>query len=114
MRIFQMQRISAIALVAFMAIHMVVVHYPPGHLDFSRVLVRLGQPVWKVIDIAFLFAVLVHALTGAYDVMMDVERVTPYKRVFAGLAIVVGIVAFVYGTMTIIAFQPSPEMLAAF
>lgn len=114
MRIFQMQRISAIALVAFMAIHMVVVHYPPGHLDFSRVLVRLGQPVWKVIDIAFLFAVLMHALAGTYDVLMDVERVTPYKRVLAGLAVVVGVVAFVYGTMTIIAFQPSPEMLAAF
>ena len=114
MRIFQMQRISAIALVAFMAIHMVVVHYPPGHLDFSRVLVRLGQPLWKAIDVAFLFAVLVHALTGTYDVLMDLERLTPYKRVLAGLAVVVGVAAFVYGTMTIIAFQPPPELLAGF
>lgn len=112
MRVFQIQRITAIALVAFMALHMVVVHYPPGHIDFSRVLVRLGQPVWKAVDIAFLFAVLLHALTGAYAVLMDLERVAVYKRALAGVAIATGVVAFVYGTMTILAFQPTPELLA--
>ena len=114
MRVFQIQRISAIALLAFMAIHMVVVHYPPGNLDFDRVLVRLGNPLWKAIDIAFLVFVLGHALTGAYAVLIDVEQIYPYKRVLAGLAIVLGIVAMVYGTMTIIAFQPPPELLANF
>jgi succinate dehydrogenase hydrophobic anchor subunit len=107
MRVFITQRLTAVALVLFMTLHMIVVHYPPGHLDFNRVIERLASPVWKGIDILFLLAVLLHALTGAYAVLMDVERVTPYKRVLIGGAVVLGLVAFVYGTMTIIAFDPA-------
>ncbi len=106
MRVFQMQRVSAVALLIFMTIHMIVVHYPPFHVDFSRIIDRMAQPLWKGIDIAFLFFVLMHALTGAYMVLTDVEKVYQYKRVLAWVAVVVGIVAFIYGTQTILAFQP--------
>lgn len=106
MRVFQMQRISAIALLVFLTIHMIVVHYPPFHIDFSRIIDRMGQPLWKAIDIAFLFFVLMHALSGAYVVLTDVERLGRVRRGLAGLAIVIGIVAFVYGAQTILAFQP--------
>lgn len=106
MRIFQLQRFSAIALVIFMTIHMIVVHYPPFHIDFSRIIDRMANPVWKAIDIAFLFAVLIHALTGSYAVLIDYEKVAPFKRVIAGVAVVIFIAAFIYGTMTVLAFQP--------
>ena len=79
MRIFQMQRISAIALLVFMTIHMIVVHYPPFHIDFSRIVERMAQPMWKAIDIAFLFFVLIHALTGAYMVLTDLERFSQFE-----------------------------------
>jgi succinate dehydrogenase / fumarate reductase membrane anchor subunit len=106
MRIFQMQRITAIALLVFLGIHMAVMHYPPWEIDFSKVVAeRLGNPVWKVIDIAFLFFVLVHALAGAYVVLTDIQRVNQFKRVLAGAAIVLGVAAFIYGTLTIMAFQ---------
>jgi succinate dehydrogenase hydrophobic anchor subunit len=113
MRIFLIQRWTAIALVIFLGLHMIVVHYPPGNLDFSRVLIRLESPVWKAIDVAFLFAVLLHALTGTYDVLMDVERVTPMKRVIAGGLILLGIVGFIYGAYTVISFTPSPSLFAS-
>jgi succinate dehydrogenase hydrophobic anchor subunit len=106
MRVFQIQRISAIALLVFLAIHMVVVHYPPFHIDFSRIIDRLGQPLWKAIDIGFLFFVLMHALAGAYVVLTDLQRINRIRRVLAGAAIVLGLIAFVYGAATIIAFQP--------
>ena len=106
MRIFQMQRYSAIALVIFLTIHMIVVHYPPFHIDFSRILERLADPWWKAIDIAFLFFVLMHALTGAYMVLTDLERINVYRRVLAILAVVIGLGAFIYGAQTIMAFQP--------
>lgn len=106
MRVFQLQRISAVALVVFLTIHMIVVHYPPFHIDFDRIVERMADPVWKMIDIAFLAAVLVHALTGAYMVLTDVERVARYKRVLAGLAIVVGMWAMYYGTVTVLSFNP--------
>jgi len=112
MYIFLMQRISAIALLVFLTIHMIVVHYPPFHIDFSQIIQRMDQPIWKAIDIAFLFAVLVHALAGTYVVLTDVERFNKQKRVLAGLAIAIGIIAFIYGTMTVLAFQP-PEIVSA-
>ena len=107
MRIFQMQRVSAIALLVFLGIHMAVMHYPPWEIDFRIVVIeRLSSPIWKVIDIAFLFFVLMHALTGAYMVLTDIQRVGTYKRALAGAAVVLGIAGFVHGTMTIMAFQP--------
>ena len=105
MRFFKMQRYTAIALVFFMALHMVVVHYPPGHLDFSRVLERLVNPVWKVIDIAFLATVLMHGLGGLYDVIIDWEPTIAWRRPLAGAVLVIGLVALTYGTLTILAFN---------
>jgi len=89
-----------------MTIHMIVVHYPPFHIDFSRIIDRMASPVWKGIDIAFLFFVLVHALTGAYQVLTDLQSINRFKRFLAWGAIVAGIVAFYYGTKTVLAFQP--------
>lgn len=109
MRVFQMQRISAIALLFFLTIHMVVTHYPPGHIDFSRIIVRMGDPLWKVIDIAFLFFVLMHALTGAYAVLLDWEKVAAHRRPLAVVAVVIGVAAFIYGAATIAAFDPAAQ-----
>jgi succinate dehydrogenase hydrophobic anchor subunit len=105
MRIFQMQRISAIVLLVFLTIHMTVVHYPPFHIDFSRIIDRMSQPLWKGIDIAFLFFVLVHALTGAYMVLTDLHRFDKYRRALAAAAVVIGLVAFIYGVQTVLAFE---------
>jgi succinate dehydrogenase hydrophobic anchor subunit len=104
MRIFLMQRWSAVALLVFLTLHMVVVHYPPGHIDVDRVLERLDDPLWKAIDIAFLVAVLTHALSGAYMVITDVQRFNVYKRVFAWVGAFTGMLLFIYGTQTILAF----------
>ena len=113
MWVFLMQRVSAIALLVFLTIHMIVVHYPPFHIDFSRIVERMDQPLWKAIDIAFLFLVLIHALLGAYMVLTDVERFDNYKRVLAGAAVVIGIAAFIYGTMTVLAFEAPVAASAA-
>ena len=50
MRIFQMQRFSAIALLVFLTIHMVVVHYPPFHIDFSRIVERMAQELARDLE----------------------------------------------------------------
>jgi succinate dehydrogenase hydrophobic anchor subunit len=112
MRIFLMQRISAIALLFFLTLHMVVVHYPPFHIDFNRILERMANPLWKAIDIVFLFFVLMHALTGAYMVITDVERFGRFKAALAWGAIAIGLFAMYYGTITILAFQPPVEAAA--
>lgn len=106
MRVFQLQRWSALGLLVFLTIHMIVVHYPPFHIDFDRIAERMANPVWKAIDIAFLFTVLIHALTGAYAVLIDVERFSRFKRALAIVAILAGLWAMYYGTQTILAFNP--------
>ena len=105
MRVFQMQRWSAIALLFFMTIHMIVVHYPPFHIDFSIIMERMQNPLWKAIDIAFLFFVLMHALAGAYMIITDFESAFNYRKVLAWAAVVIGVVAFFFGSVTILAFQ---------
>ena len=106
MRLFQLQRISAVALVVLLTVHMVVLHYPPFHIDFTRIAERMGQPIWKAVDIAFLFFVLVHALTGSYAVLTDFQVVARLRKGLAAAALVLGLVGFAYGTVTILAFQP--------
>lgn len=107
MRLFQIQRISAIALVVLLTIHMVVVHYPPFHIDFSIILMRMANPIWKIIDILFLFFVLIHALGGTYAVILDYEKLTEYKKLLLGVIIIVGGWAFIWGALTIWSFQPT-------
>jgi succinate dehydrogenase hydrophobic anchor subunit len=107
MRVFQLQRISAIALLVFLGIHMAVMHYPPFEIDFKTVVIeRLSNPIWKAIDIGLLLSALVHALAGMWVVITDIQRFGNYKRALAGAAIVLGVAGFVYGTATIMAFQP--------
>ena len=105
MRIFQIQRITAVALLVFMTIHMVVVHYPPFHIDFSIIAQRMVNPVWKVIEILFLLSVILHGLSGAYVVLTDYKQVSKFKKAVAVLVIVVGVAAFSWGALTIVSWQ---------
>jgi succinate dehydrogenase hydrophobic anchor subunit len=105
MKVFQIQRLTAVALLVFMTIHMIVVHYPPFHIDFSIIVERMVNPVWKVIEILFLFSVLLHAVAGAYAVLIDIEVVSRFKKALAALMIIAGIIAFIWGTMTVLSWQ---------
>jgi succinate dehydrogenase hydrophobic anchor subunit len=105
MRVFQLQRISAVGLLVFLTMHMIVVHYPPFHIDFSRIAERMSQPLWQAIDIAFLFFVLVHALTGLYAVLMDWDVTARLQRPAVGLLLGAGAVAMWWGTLTILSFS---------
>lgn len=106
MRGWILQRISAVLLLFFLTLHMVVVHYPPYHIDFNQVLLRLGDPLWKAVDIAFLGVVLFHALNGTYAVITDMSGVQRYRKALAWAGLIIGLAFFVYGTQTILAFQP--------
>lgn len=105
MKVFQIQRITAVALLVFMTIHMIVVHYPPFHIDFTIIAERMANPVWKAVEILFLLSVLLHGLSGAYVVLTDYKQVNKFQKVLAVVVIVVGIVAFYWGASTIISWQ---------
>jgi succinate dehydrogenase hydrophobic anchor subunit len=50
--------------------------------------------------------VLLHAAAGSYAVLIDFGGVARLKSALAASAILLAIVGFVYGTITILAFQP--------
>jgi len=104
MKIFQIQRLTAVALLVFLTTHMVVVHYPPFHIDFSIILERMSSPLWKAIEILFLFSVVLHGLSGAYMVLTDYKQVAKFKKVISVVVVVVGITAFILGTMTVLSW----------
>lgn len=104
MKIFQVQRLTAVALLVFLTIHMIVVHYPPFHIDFSIILERMTNPVWKAVEILFLFSVVLHGLSGAYMVLTDYKQVSKFKKVVAVVVVVVGIAAFVLGSLTVLSW----------
>ena len=106
MRNWQVQRLSAIAILVFLTIHMIVVHYPPFHISFDVILERMANPLWKAMDIAFLAFVLLHALSGTWAVVTDYQALYRWRRPIAAAIVVLGLAAFVYGSITIMAFQP--------
>jgi succinate dehydrogenase hydrophobic anchor subunit len=64
----------------------------------------MENPAWKAIEISFLFFVMVHALTGSYAVLTDYDFLARYKKVFAPLLILAGMVAFYWGATTVLSW----------
>jgi succinate dehydrogenase hydrophobic anchor subunit len=79
-------------------------HYPPRELNYSNILDQMKNPLWKGIEISFLFFVMVHALSGAYAVLTDYDFLAKYKKVIAALCIIVGSVAVYWGASTVLAW----------
>ena len=106
MRVFQLQRISAIALVFFLLLHMVMMHYPPRHITFDNILDQMENPVWKAVEIGFLFFALVHAASGSYAVVNDYEKLARFKKIFTVILVAATIIAFYWGAKTVLSWQP--------
>ena len=104
MRRYQLQRISAVGLVIFLVLHMIVMHYPPREIKYENILDQMENPLWKAVEISFLFFVMVHALTGAYSVLTDYSFLDKYKRVIAVLLSLAGCVALYWGTTTVLSW----------
>jgi succinate dehydrogenase hydrophobic anchor subunit len=101
---YQLQRISAVGLVVFLFLHIIVMHYPPRELNYSNILDQMENPLWKGIEISFLFFVMVHALTGVYGVLTDYDFLARYKKVIAALFFLAGSVAVYWGATTVLSW----------
>lgn len=101
MKIFQVQRITAVALLLFMFMHIILMHYPPREMEYSNIVLYMQSPVMKVIESLFLLSVLLHALTGSYVVLTDYQAFSKMKVAFAVLLPLIGTIAFVWGGITI-------------
>lgn len=95
------QRISGVALVVLLLMHFIVMHFF-GDLSFEQVTARIAMPLWKVIDLSFLFLALVHGLYGVWIVSGDyLHRAGARMAVFCLLALG-GIGLLVIGVVTLL------------
>ena len=110
------QRITGVALVALLAVHIGVEHF--GNLDkpgvrtrerdlivFSDVAHRMTMWWWWAINIALLAFVLYHGLNGIRNIALDLGVKKKGDRLITTLLSVIGLAAFAFGIAALIAFN---------
>lgn len=75
-----LQRVTGALLMILLIAHFWVEHFVSenlrrGDLTYDAIRVRISNPVWQAIDIAFLLIALVHGLSGARGIVMDYSRI---------------------------------------
>ena len=103
-----LQRITGALLVVLLAAHFWVEHFMSaelrrGDLSYEAVLRRIANPVWQVIDIAFLLVALYHGLNGLRNIILDYSRVG--RRAAQALSAVLAAAGLVWAWWGIEAFR---------
>jgi succinate dehydrogenase hydrophobic membrane anchor protein len=95
------------ALLVVLLLHFGVTHYfPGGDVTYQKVVVRLSQPFWKLLNLTFLVLCLYHGLNGGWSILEDYVEKNWLRITLFGLLIVGGLILLSLGTLTIVAFQP--------
>ncbi len=110
------QRLTGVALVVLLAVHIGVEHF--GNLDkpgvktrerelviFSDVAHRMSMALWWVIDVALLAFVLFHGLNGIRNIALDLGVKSRGDKLVTALLTVIGVAAFAFGIAGLIAFR---------
>ncbi len=106
------QRLSAVALVALLGIHIFLDHFKgvtgetSGEtlITFGDVHLRLGQLIYIVVDYLLLAFVLFHGLNGARTVALDFDRFAKHRKAVDVAVWVVGIVTLIWGIVILFPF----------
>lgn len=101
-----LQRVSAAFLLFFLGAHLWVLHFALGdeRIMFERVRERLQTPFFQVVDTALLAVVLYHALYGVRSIILDFRVQGAGKQILTWGFVVLGIIGFVYGFITLQTF----------
>lgn len=100
------QRVSGVFLLAALLAHFWVLHYShDGEVTFQIVAQRLSMPLWKMVDLSFLILAILHGFYGFVMVIQDYVHRHNWRLFLVGLVWVLGILALVLGSITIIGFK---------
>jgi len=106
------QRLSAVLLIAFLAVHLYVAHFmdvgaETGEeplITFDEVSVRLDQLVYIIVDYGMLSMVLLHGLNGLRTVLFDFDMFVRRKKVIDVALWVVGVATLIWGIVILLPF----------
>ena len=102
-------RISGIALLLLVLIHLAIMHafQPIENVTFAFVAGRWTIPAWRWYDLAMLWLALTHGMNGARVVSDDYIHGRVARLVTMTTLYVVGFVFLLVGTQIILSFQPT-------
>ena len=97
---FWIQRVTGIALVGYLIIHVHTIHDLQNPETFDAALKMFSQPLFKLGEIALLGTVILHALNGIRLTMVDLGvGLTQQRQTFWYFAIGIGAVLFLAGAI---------------
>lgn len=104
-----LQRLSAVLLIALLAVHIVIDHFwqmgaPTSELSVYNIHLRLKELVWVTIDYSLLAVVLFHGLNGTRTVMFDFDWFVKRKKAVDVCLWVLGIVMLIWGIVVLLPF----------
>lgn len=102
-----LQRITGVAITVYLFVHIWVISFSAtsdGGMDFDRVLARLQEPFFIVLDIALLAAVAYHALNGIRILIFDLGEGIRVQKIWFWSLMAIVVVIVVLGTVYLIPF----------
>src|SRR3954467_3095388 len=97
---FWIQRLTGIALVGYLILHVHTIHDLQNPETFDAALKTFGQPLFKIGEIALLGTVILHALNGIRLTMVDLGvGLSRQRQAFWYFAIGAGAVLFLAGAI---------------
>ena len=99
------QRISAILLAIFFWLHyhlFVRRFISSGGISYSDLMERLSNPVFKLLEIAFIFFAISHGLNGLWSIIEENIHNNRYKQSLSILLWVIGVLLFLFISVLIL------------
>ncbi len=81
--------------------------FPGGEVTYQKVALRLVQPEWKFFNLTFLVLGLSHGLNGMWAISEDYITREWLRMTLFGVVLMAGLCLLVFGTLNILAFQPT-------
>jgi succinate dehydrogenase / fumarate reductase cytochrome b subunit len=94
------QRISGVLLLVYLFLHVHTIHeLAAGPTAFNTALETFRHPVFKLLEIALLGTVILHALNGVRITLLDLGVAHGERRLFWVLAVGLGTLIFLAGAI---------------
>ena len=93
-----LQRVTGALLLVLLAAHFWVEHFMSaelrrGDLTYQAIRLRIANPTWQFIDVAFLLVALWHGLYGLRNIILDYSRIGPRAaQAISGILAIAGVV----------------------
>ena len=96
-----LQRVTGVLLLFYLLLHVETVHQlSAGPVAFDHAMAAFKNPLFRLLEIGLLGVVILHALNGIRIMVIDFGVATRHqKRLFWGLAVIVGALVFIAGAV---------------